>query len=148
MASARKLKAEIDKLIDEKERDSTPGAQFSAERWTMTQAFYANMGGFVIDTKPLDGKEYIPESPRNTLTARGIYFLALNGIIPDEAESFIKDKSKANAFAKVITCIQGGWLVIQCLARLCYQLPITLLEINTVRHVTLSVFTATLIVFD
>jgi hypothetical protein len=101
----------------------------------MTQAFYANMGGYVIDTKALDGKEYIPGSPRITLTARGICFLAQSGIIPNEAESFIKDKSKANALAKVITCMQGGWLVIQCIARLAYQLPITLLEINTVGHV-------------
>jgi hypothetical protein len=115
--------------------DSTRGDQTSPERWTMTQAFYANMGGFVIDTKPLDGKEYIPGSPRLTFTPRGILFLALNDILPNEAESFINDKSKANSFAKVITCMQGGWLVIQCIARLAYQLPITLLEINTIGHV-------------
>jgi hypothetical protein len=116
-------------------RCSASGDQPSPERWTMTQAFYANMGGYVIDTKPLDGKEYIPGSPRITLTARGICFLAQSSIIPNEAESFIQDKSKANALAKVITCMQGGWLVIQCIARLAYQLPITLLEINTVGHV-------------
>ena len=93
------------------------------------------MGGFVIDTHAADGKEYIPDSPRLTFTSRGIEFLALNGIFPAIFESFIKDKSKANAFAKIFTCLQGAWLIIQCIAQLSYKLPVTLLEINTVGHV-------------
>jgi hypothetical protein len=96
--------------------------------------FYAGMGGFVIDTLPSGGQEYIPGPPRVTVTARGIYFLALNGIIPEISENFIKDKSKANAFAKTFTILQDAWIVIQCVARLCYQLPITPLEVNTVCH--------------
>lgn len=101
----------------------------------MTHAFYAGMGGFVIDTKPTDGKEYIRGCPRLTVTPRGIQFLALNGIIPHVSKSSIKDKSKANAFAKIFTCTQGSWLIVQCISRLCYKLPNTLLEINTVGHV-------------
>ncbi|PQE18169.1 major facilitator superfamily protein [Rutstroemia sp. NJR-2017a BBW] len=132
--SARKLKAKINEIID-RDRNSTLVGQTSPERWGMTKAFYADMGGFAIDTIPRDGKEYIPGSPRLTFTPRGIHFLALNGVFPNEAKSLIKDKSKANALAKVITCMQGGWLLIQCIARLCYQMPITLLEINTVGHV-------------
>jgi hypothetical protein len=105
------------------------------EHWTLTHAFYANMGGLVIDTKSIDGKEYIAGSPRLTVTARGAHFLALNGIIPEISESFIEDKSKASSFAKVFACTQGIWLIIQSIARLCYRLPITLLEINTIGHV-------------
>lgn len=103
--------------------------------WTMTQAFYAGMRGVVIDTRPSDGKEYIPGSPLLTITARGAHFLVMNGVIPHVTKAEIKDKSKANAFAKIFTVVQGSWLIIQCIARLCYKLPITLLEINTVGHI-------------
>jgi len=91
----------------------------------MTHAFYAIMGGFVIDTHPADmpasidgssqlisGKEYIHGSPLLTVTGQGIYFLTLNGIVHPISEVTINDKSKTNSFAKIFACIQGSWLII------------------------------------
>ncbi|KAI5776243.1 hypothetical protein EDC01DRAFT_593838, partial [Geopyxis carbonaria] len=47
----------------------------------------------------------------------------------------IEDKSKADYLAKLLACIQAGWILLQCLGRKLSDLPITLLELNTVLHV-------------
>ncbi|KAI1627818.1 hypothetical protein EDD37DRAFT_277949 [Exophiala viscosa] len=102
--------------------------------WSMKHNFFAQMGGFAIDTKD-HGEEYIPESPRVHLTANGAAVLAQQGRLPRVTEQFISDKSKANSLAKVLVVIQAGWLIVECIGRAVAGLPITLLEINTVAHV-------------
>jgi len=97
------------------------------------------MGGFAMMNNCGDVDGAIPGHPHLTLTARGMTFLAENGIIPNISERLIKDKSKANSFAKALTCVQGGWLIIECISRLCYKLPVTLLELNTAGHVLCAV---------
>ncbi|KAF8246302.1 hypothetical protein K440DRAFT_553831 [Wilcoxina mikolae CBS 423.85] len=49
--------------------------------------------------------------------------------------SAIDDKSKSDYLAKVLTCSQASWIVLQCLGRKMQGLPTTLLELNTVVHV-------------
>ncbi|KID90379.1 hypothetical protein MAJ_10957, partial [Metarhizium majus ARSEF 297] len=52
----------------------------------------------------------------------------------DISEAAIADKSKANALAKAIVCLQATWFVIQCLVRLTQDVPISLLELYTFAH--------------
>ncbi|KAI4112278.1 MAG: hypothetical protein LQ345_006548 [Seirophora villosa] len=46
------------------------------------------------------------------------------------------DKSKANNLAKVLVIVQASWLLIQVVGRLIAKLPVTVLEVNTVAHVS------------
>ncbi|KAI4959921.1 hypothetical protein J4E86_001539 [Alternaria arbusti] len=69
------------------------------------------MGGFVVDTRSLDQK-YLPKGrQRMTLTPEGLKFIAEHtpDLVPDLPESAIIDKSKANAFTKLVTCGQALW---------------------------------------
>ncbi|KAF8460163.1 hypothetical protein BDZ91DRAFT_664718 [Kalaharituber pfeilii] len=52
----------------------------------------------------------------------------------------IRDKSKADNLAKLLVCVQASWMIIQCIARKCTGLPVTLLEINAVMHVVCALF--------
>jgi hypothetical protein len=104
--------------------------------WTHTHSLYAIMGGFVIDTRNFDCN-YLPDGrQRMTLTVAGLEFIAEQDpeFIPDISESEIRDKSKANAFTKTVTCGQASWFGIQCLSRVSQGLSISLLEINTAVH--------------
>ncbi|KAF8534253.1 hypothetical protein BDD12DRAFT_431533 [Trichophaea hybrida] len=49
--------------------------------------------------------------------------------------TWIDDKSKADQVAKLLTCFQARWMILQCSARHFQKLPITFLELNTVLHV-------------
>ena len=105
--------------------------------WTLIHSHYACMGGFVFDTqsyKPHE-PEYIPNSPRLTVNSHGILFLAENVNLPDIPVQSIQDHSKADDVAKVFVIIQASWIIIDCVARVIAQLPLTLLEVNTVAHV-------------
>ena len=100
------------------------------EGWSITQCFFAVMGGIVVQTGPaFEGQ------PRLTLTAEGARLLSFLGRRPSVPEGQIRDKSKADGLAKSIVCIQAGWMILQILGRLINQLPVTLLEINTTGHV-------------
>ncbi|KAK3317250.1 hypothetical protein B0T19DRAFT_434545 [Cercophora scortea] len=50
------------------------------------------------------------------------------------SQADLADKSKANGMAKALVCIQALWFVIQCIARVAQNLPLSLLELNTVAH--------------
>ena len=97
-------------------------------QWTLRHGFYANMGGFVL--QPRDGKAF----PVNAVQ---LLYLVEHGYVefPDLAERDLWDKSKADGFAKTITCIQTGWFVLQCVGRAIQQLPITTLELTTASFV-------------
>lgn len=45
-------------------------------------------------------------------------------------ESHIMDKSKSNALAKTLVCMQALWFMAQCISRLAQILPISLLEVS------------------
>ena len=104
--------------------------------WTRAHSLYATMGGFVVDTRDL-GLDYLPDGrQRMTLTLEGLKFIAdqTPALLPDLPESAIVDKSKANAFTKLVTCGQALWFVVQCATRSAQGLSISLLEINTAVH--------------
>lgn len=114
------------------------GTGHNRSAWSMVQGFYAGMGGFVFDLDAAFAASLqTPESgPRRlTLTPRGIALLANCGLLPDISKKEIDDKSKADGIAKILVCLQAGWMVLQVVARTVYGLPITLLEVNTIGHV-------------
>jgi hypothetical protein len=96
------------------------------------------MGGFAIDTHPRSPDEskfiYRYGSPRLTVTDAGTLFLAQHGCLPDISTETITDKRKADDISKGLVCVQAGWLVVQCIARLAAGLPVTLLEVVTLAH--------------
>ncbi len=98
------------------------------KQWTLRHAFYANMGGFVLQPRdsvpfPVNGKQL-----HYLVSKRYMELPAL-----DEKE--IWDKSKAAGFAKFVTCLQTGWLALQCICRAIQKMPMTTLELTTMSFV-------------
>jgi hypothetical protein len=99
------------------------------------QGFYANMGGIAIDTS---GKQFLLNqywNQRWVLTAGGIEMVAelapeLLAVITPQ----IFDKSKSSAMGKTIVCLQAFWFMIQCVSRLTHSLPLSLLELKSMRE--------------
>jgi hypothetical protein len=50
-------------------------------------------------------------------------------------EDWISDRSKADGFAKAISCAQAGWILFECIGRAKQGLPISTLEVTTVSYV-------------
>ena len=102
------------------------------DSWTLTHAFYANMGGFVLH--PRHGKSF-------PITARQLLYLVKNKFVeyPSLKRKVIQDQSKADWFAKGITCLQICWLVLQLSARLSQKLQITTLELTTMTYVICAI---------
>jgi hypothetical protein len=106
--------------------------------WTIVHSFYAGMGGFVIDLSSNFGdKTYIHGNAlQMTLTAQGVLFLVSAGYdLPSISRETILDHSKADGLAKALVCLQAGYMLIQCAARVRSHLALSFLEINTLGHV-------------
>ena len=104
----------------------------------MTHGFFAGMGGFVIDLNDDDDDQlprFVPRHTQLTLTPRGIRLLAECGLLPDIDEEEILDRSKTDGLGKALACLQGVWMLLQVVQRQIVDLPITLLEVNTLGHV-------------
>ena len=97
--------------------------------WTMIHAFYADSGGFMLQT---------PDAGAFPITAKQLHYLVLNNYLPFPgiAKEEIWDKSKADLLAKGIASVQVVWLVAQVVARGIQHLPVTLLELSTVALIT------------
>jgi hypothetical protein len=110
------------------------------------------MGGVRIDVKDLLSWPDIDDSsrwgvgslPREDVEGRGTtvrvsgttaLWLAGQGHWVKIPRAKITDKSKADTFQKILVLIQVSWMIMQCIARWMYKLPLTLLEIHTMVHV-------------
>ncbi|EHK45897.1 hypothetical protein TRIATDRAFT_39935 [Trichoderma atroviride IMI 206040] len=93
--------------------------------WTYRHGFYANMGGFEL--QPLDGAPF-------PINSKHILWLMSRGYIefPTISDEELLDKSKKDTVAKLITCFQVGYLIVQCIARGVQKLPVTTIELSTV----------------
>jgi hypothetical protein len=104
----------------------------------MTYGFFAGMGGFVIHLNQDDDDQlprFVPRHTQLTLTPRGIRLLAECGLLPEIDEEEIMDRSKTDGLGKALACLQGLWMLLQVVQRRIVDLPITLLEVNTLGHV-------------
>ncbi|KAG2137506.1 hypothetical protein DEU56DRAFT_887260 [Suillus clintonianus] len=112
---------------DERNRQR-PSAPHAADRnfreWTVTHGFFAWMGGFML---------YVNDEPQATLRPDEILSFVRNRSVdvPAIVEADIEDRSKGDALSKGIAVLQLAWFVLQLVARLAQNLPMTLLEIDT-----------------
>lgn len=82
-----------------REINGLPQMSTLSNGWTMTDVFYANMGGYVLQ---------IPDHPGVAIDTKQIIFLVKNAHIalPPSNHRLIEDMSKADAIAKALACIQ------------------------------------------
>lgn len=95
------------------------------------------MGGFAFDNSHARDKIPFPDGrQRLILTVSGLVMLAKArpDMIPDISEDQIRDKSKTNALAKMMTIIQALWFCAQVLTRMGEGMAVSLLELNTFAH--------------
>ena len=105
---------------------------YSYDQWTLTHAFYADSGGFLLhctDYKPFP------------ITAKQIHYLVKNEYmrLPKISKKEIFDKSRADIFTKSVACLQTAWFVISCLARAIQKLPISPIELCTCAIILVTV---------
>lgn len=92
------------------------------------------MGGFALDLDVSDLDER-KKSGLLVLTPRGVKLLAECGYLPNISEEEILDKSKTDFLGRLISLLQAIWMLAQVLGRVAANLPVTLLEVNTLAHV-------------
>ncbi|KAK4201172.1 hypothetical protein QBC40DRAFT_324965, partial [Triangularia verruculosa] len=104
-------------------------------QWTMRMAFFADMGGFVLEAA---------ESVPFPLNAKQLHWLVINDHIPypETDVDEIWDKSKQDRFARFITSFQVGYTILHAVGRASQHLAITTLELNTLGIVVCSLMTA------
>ena len=96
------------------------------------------MGGFVFDLEencPAERDIFTAKHCRLTVTPRGMALLARCGFLPRISKEDILDKSKSDNLSKVISVAQALWMLAQIVGRLIADLPVTLLEVNTLAHI-------------
>ena len=113
--------------------------------WSMSQAFYYNMRGFVY--RPQEGSDYF--DPRSSDDDE-ITYLKMKHLEPiirrglfrhiHKRTSLVKEYSRTDRLGKSIALIQALWLLIQTFARIHLHLPTSPLEITAVAYVTCTLF--------
>ncbi|CAO1600486.1 hypothetical protein XANCAGTX0491_004175 [Xanthoria calcicola] len=120
-----------------KARTSSVGTTQAAKAqpsYSLRQAFFIVAGGLAVEVDDSWGKSAM------TITPAGAVELAKLGLLEPIPTSVIEDKSKADPITKTFVCIQAGWFVVQCIARVSQGLPLSLLEIYVLAHVCLAFF--------
>jgi hypothetical protein len=95
-------------------------------KWSMTHAFFADMGGFVLHAEdhipfPLDGEQVL------YLVKEG--YVAVPTVVVDKME--IQDKNKGDGMARFLTVCQIIWFSVNSISRIIQHLAITTLELTT-----------------
>ena len=103
--------------------------------WTYRHGFFANMGGFVLvcsDCSPF------------RVNSKHLHWLITRGYIqcPEVSDQELWDKSKQDTVAKLITCFQAAYLIVQCIGRAIQGLAMTTLELSTMAIVVCSIMTS------
>ena len=107
----------------------------STKRWTMKEAYFAEMGGFRLRTKdfalfPLDAEQ--------------VYYLVSHGYmdIPTLDERLYEEKNKADGLLRAITLCQILWFLVNVIGRWAQKLAVTTFELTTVSFILCSLMTA------
>ncbi|KAF2150102.1 hypothetical protein K461DRAFT_260127 [Myriangium duriaei CBS 260.36] len=105
--------------------------------WTMTHAFFADSGGFVLDA---------PDRAPFPLNGKQLHFLVMRGYVdmPRLSRKQIEDKNKVDRMLRAVTLWQIFWFSVNIAARLAVQLPITTLELTTFAFIVCSSLTSLL----
>jgi hypothetical protein len=111
-----------------------PFHELGYPQWTIRHGFFADMGGFL----------FIPrESKPFPITSKHLHWLVSRKYLPfpDMPLKEILDKSKQDTVAKLISCFQIGYLIVECIGRAGQQLEITTMEISALGIVVCSIAT-------
>jgi hypothetical protein len=106
-----------------------------SQEMTMTHGFYAGMGSYYIGLDVPGEPSGKPHPKRLYLTASGVLASVKAGELSLPPKEMIAERSKSDALAKTLVCLQAGYIIVQCISRLGSGLPLTFLEINTLGHV-------------
>ncbi|KIX08317.1 uncharacterized protein Z518_02973 [Rhinocladiella mackenziei CBS 650.93] len=93
--------------------------------WTTMHAFYADMGGFILQTR--DWKPF-------PVDAKQLFYLIERGYVryPEINKAMIDDKNKSDGLARFITSCQIIWFTLNVIARPTQNLAVTTIEITTI----------------
>jgi len=108
---------------------SPSNKQPNAPKYSLSQAFFIVAGGLAVETKSFHEEPYL------TITPSGALELARLGLLSPVRKEIIDVKAKADPITKLVVCVQAGWFIVQCIARVAQDLPLTLLEIHVLAHV-------------
>ena len=106
--------------------------------WTIRHAFYADMGGFILQSKRC------PQSPEGwekfPVDAKQIHYLLNEGYIefPEVTQEEIRDKNKVDGVLRVFTVFQIVWFVVNMAGRRAQNLAITCGELTTAAFIVCS----------
>ncbi|KAI9699083.1 MAG: hypothetical protein M1836_003272 [Candelina mexicana] len=108
--------------------------QLGYHDWSMTHAFFANMGGFILHS---------PDCPSFPVTARQIQYLVEHDYMPYPSieRMVLTDKNEENAFIRLVTIGQTLWFVVNSLGRVIQHLAVTTFEITTLAFIFCSLGT-------
>ncbi|KAE8450723.1 hypothetical protein EG329_006068 [Mollisiaceae sp. DMI_Dod_QoI] len=115
--------------------------QFQAsgiKNWTMTHAFYADMGGFMLHSK--ECPEYPDGFPKFPIDAKQVHYLWTEGYIeyPTITREEIRDKNKVDGVLRIFTVFQIIWFVVDMAGRRAQNLAITCGELTTAAFIVCS----------
>lgn len=121
-----------------------------SEEWTITHAFYANMGGFVLQFNVEKTCLAVGTDERvwrlNANQLQYLYQQSFISRLSTISENEIRDKSKSDAFVKGTAIMQVSWLLIQVLARHLQQgLSTSQLEIGVLAFAVCTLITYVLV---
>jgi hypothetical protein len=101
-------------------------------RWSLEHAFLANMGGILLSS---------PDYPTFPINAHQVQYLVVHKYMPfpDIDDESIKDKNKADGFARLLTLVQVCWFALQIIGRATQHLTISTFELETVAFVACTI---------
>ena len=100
-------------------------------KWTMNHAFYADMGGFILQTR--DWKPF-------PIDAKQLHYLVTKGHVafPALEKELIADKNKVDGLLRFLTLCQIVWFLIDMAGRAVQGLAITCGELTTAAFIVCS----------
>lgn len=116
-------------------KGTSTGNSCARQRWTMKDAFFTDMGGFILHTRdqlpfPIDAKQ--------------LHYLVSKRYLelPELDHRVIEDKNKVDGLLRIITLCQIVWFLINTIGRWTQQLVVTTAELTTVSFILCSLGTA------
>ena len=105
------------------------------EGWTLRHGFYADMGGFHLQS---------PEWKSFPIDAKQLHYLVTRGYVayPEFGDTHIRDKNKVDGMLRLITCVQALWFIVNIIFRASQNLAITAAELSTSAFVMFNTATS------
>jgi len=104
-----------------------------AEPWTLTQGFFADMGGFTLSS---------PDSPPFPINGEQLHYLILHGYVdhPELSKADLEKLNKVDGLARLLTFWQVLWFTATELQRAKEGLPMSTLELTTLAYSITTMF--------